>query len=409
MKNNTFKLERITPDDGGFWFFGYFDKYPWDVSGRYLLANRAEFMDRQPTADDKLIVGMVDRQDNNKFIKIGETSAWCWQQGCMLQWLNDGSGTKVIYNDRIDDKFVARIVDVFTGEKQTLCHPVYCISPDGKYALSVNFSRLDKERPGYGYAGAKDIFANEKHPENDGVWLIDIKKNTTKLIISVDQIVKSFNRPEMNDNANWFNHLLFSPDSRRFAFFHRWRRPDGWQTTHMFTADIDGQNIYPLNLEDMSSHYVWFADNKIINFANQHKGGWDYYEFTDQAGIVKAVGPDMLRGSDGHCSYSLDGKWMLTDDYPTPENNNMRSLYLVNLKKNKVFVLGKFYADPSLSAPTRCDLHPNWSRDCTKVCFDSIHEGARHIYIMDVHKLTSSKAKIRSRIYRNDVALVCEN
>jgi hypothetical protein len=383
-----FVTEKITPNDGGFWFFGYFDKYPWDVSGRYVLANRAEFMDRQPTAEDKLIVGMIDRQDNNKFIKIGETRAWCWQQGCMLQWLNDESGTKVIYNDRCGDKFVARIVDVVTGEKQTLCRPVYCLSPDGKYALSINFSRLDKERPGYGYAGVPDSFATEGHPENDGVWLIDIKKNTAKLIISVDQMVTTFNRPEMNDHANWFNHLLFSPDSQRFAFLHRWRRQDGWQTTHMFTADIDGQNIYPLNLEDMTSHYVWFDNDRMICFANQHSGGWDYYEFNDRTNEVKTVGPDKLRGSDGHCSYSTDSKWMLTDDYPTPENNNFRRLYLFNNQDRKLFELGKFYADPALPTPIRCDLHPNWSRDCTQVCFDSIHEGTRHIYIMDVSELT---------------------
>lgn len=382
-----YRIEKISPDDGGYWFFGYFDKYPWDISGRYVLANRAEFMDRQPTADDKLIVGMIDLQDDNKFIKLGETHAWCWQQGCMLQWLNDESGTKVIYNDRCGDKFVARIVDVVTGEKKTLCRPVYCLSPDGKYALSVNFSRLDKERPGYGYAGVSD--ANEDHPEDDGIWLIDIEKNTAKLIISVDQIVKTFNRPEMNDHANWFNHLLFSPDSRRFAFLHRWRMPAGGHLTHMFTADIDGTNIYPLNLDDMTSHYTWFADNKIIAFANQHSGGWDYYEFTDKTDIVKAVGPDILHGVDGHCSYSLDGKWMLTDDYPNSKNNNHRSLFLFNNCSRELSELGRFYADPSLATPTRCDLHPNWSRDCTKVCFDSIHEGARHIYLMDVNQLTS--------------------
>ena len=378
-----YKTEKITPDDGGNWFFGYFDKYPWDTSGRYVLANRAEFMDRQPTADDKLIIGMIDRQDNNKFIQLGETHAWCWQQGCMLQWLNDESGRKVIYNDRHSDKFVARIVDIFSRETNTICRPIYCLSPDGKYALSVNFSRLNKERPGYGYAGCIDEFENEKHPENDGIWLIDIKKNTAKLIISIDQIVKTFNRPAMNDNNNWFNHLLFSPNSKRFAFLHRWHMPEGGFLTHMFTADIDGTNIYPLNFEDMTSHYTWFGNDKIIAFANQHSSGWDYYEFTDQTSIVKQVGPEALHGLDGHCSYSLDSKWMLTDTYPDKKTNK-RSLYLFNNKSRKLFELGKFYADPGLSIPTRCDLHPNWSRDNTQVCFDSIHEGARHIYIMNV-------------------------
>lgn len=389
-----YKIEKISPNDGGNWFFGYFDKYPWDISGRYVLANRAEFMDRQPTADDKLIVGMIDRQDNNKFIQLGDTHAWCWQQGCMLQWLNDDSGTKVIYNDRIGDKFVAQIVDIVTGEKQTLCRPVYCLSPDGKYALSVNFSRLDKERPGYGYAGCIDEFKNENHPEKDGIWLIDIENNTAKLIISAEQIAKTFNRPEMNDNKNWFNHLLFSPDSKRFAFLHRWRRDDGWQTTHMFTADVDGQNIYPLNLEDMTSHYTWFDNNKIIAFANQYSGGWDYYEFTDQSDIVRQVGPKVLHGLDGHCSYSLDTKWMLTDTYPDKQSNE-RSLYLFNNKDRKLFELGKFYANPNLPTPTRCDLHPNWSRDSTQICFDSIHENTRHIYIIGVSHLT--KRSVDSR------------
>lgn len=84
--------------------------------------------------------------------------------------------------------------------------------------------------------------------------------------------------------------------------------PNGNHLTHMFTADIDGENIYPLNLEDMISHYTWFDNNKIIAFANRYVNGWDYYEFTDKTGIVKVVGPEILHGVDGHCSYSLDKK-----------------------------------------------------------------------------------------------------
>jgi len=196
------------------------------------------------------------------------------------------------------------------------------------------------------------------------------------------------NNADMLDVQNWFNHLLFSPDSRRFAFFHRWRTPDGWHLTHMFTANIDGSEIYPLNLEDMSSHYTWFDNDKIICFANQFEQGWNYYEFTDRSKRVKVIGEDFFKGEDGHCSYSNDHKWMLTDCYPTPDNDNMRSLYLMNLKKNEVFTIGKFWADPALPTPARCDLHPRWSRDCRTVCIDSIHEGFRAVYIIDVSELT---------------------
>jgi len=32
----------------------------------------------------------------------------------------------------------------------------------------------------------------------------------------------------------------------------------------------------------------------------------------------------------------------------------------------------------------RCDLHPRWSRQGTQVCFDSVHEGPRQMYVCDV-------------------------
>ena len=38
---------------------------------------------------------------------------------------------------------------------------------------------------------------------------------------------------------------------------------------------------------------------------------------------------------------------------------------------------------------TRCDLDPNWSRDGRSVCIDSIHEGSRQVYILDVSELTA--------------------
>ena len=34
-------LRRATPADGGEWFFGYYDKSPWDLSGKRFLALRA--------------------------------------------------------------------------------------------------------------------------------------------------------------------------------------------------------------------------------------------------------------------------------------------------------------------------------------------------------------------------------
>ena len=376
-------------------FFGYFDKFPWDKSERYLLCQYTDFEGRQPLPGEKLTLGLIDLQDNNTFIPLAESDSWCWQQGCMFQWLNDCDDT-VIYNDREGDHFVSRTLNIKTGEKKTLCRPVYCLSPDGRYAASVNFSRLDRERPGYGYPGAFDFSCDEPIPADDGIYIIDLKKNTSRLIVSVKEVTERFFRSDMTPGPGWFNHLLFSPSSSRLAFFHRWRLYDTdgtpkWHKTHMFTVNIDGSELHPLNLEDMSSHYTWVDDRKIINFSNRYLDGWQYHLFTDQSRQVETVAKDIFPG-DGHCSYSPDGKWMMTDSYPE-EGSWYRKLFLYDLEKKIPYEIGEFADDMSYPIPTRCDLHPNWSRSGRTVCIDALFEGIRQMYCIDVTPITAPNAR----------------
>jgi dipeptidyl aminopeptidase/acylaminoacyl peptidase len=46
--------------------------------------------------------------------------------------------------------------------------------------------------------------------------------------------------------------------------------------------------------------------------------------------------------------------------------------------------LGKFHSDEQFRGDIRCDLHPRWSPDGSTVSFDSVHEGDRQIYLVDV-------------------------
>ncbi|MBO7148951.1 MAG: hypothetical protein J6V93_03750, partial [Clostridia bacterium] len=74
------KPEIISPDDGYHYFFGYYDMRADDGSGRHLC-HRVSFIDKLPLHDDIAEVGYLE---NKKFIKIGETTAWNFQQGAML-------------------------------------------------------------------------------------------------------------------------------------------------------------------------------------------------------------------------------------------------------------------------------------------------------------------------------------
>ena len=126
----------------GHYFFGYYDKCPWDLTGRYLLSLQVKFKDTPPRPGDQARIGVVDLCAGDKWIPIAETSAWCWQQGCMLQWMGNKPEPTIIYNDYQNSRLVSVIKNIRSGETCTLPRPVYAISHDGNHALSLNFSGL---------------------------------------------------------------------------------------------------------------------------------------------------------------------------------------------------------------------------------------------------------------------------
>ena len=152
----------------GFHWFGYYDKLQFDPNCRRVLGMEVDFEGRSPRGEDLIKVGMVDLEDGDRWIELGETRSWCWQQGCMLQW-RPGSETEVLWNDREDDQFVCRVLDVESGKRRTLPRAVYTLSPDGKTAVSADFRRIEHMRPGYGYAGIPDPNRDLLAPEDAGI------------------------------------------------------------------------------------------------------------------------------------------------------------------------------------------------------------------------------------------------
>jgi hypothetical protein len=158
----------------GFHWFGYYDKLQFDPTSRYALCCRGSFEHRLPTAADTLEIGMVDTEGGDRWIPLADTRAWSWHQTCMLQWL-PGSDRDVIFNDRDGDKFVSYILDVKTRKRKKLGAPIYCVSPDARWALTTDFRRLGDVRPETGYAGVPDPNRDVAAPSNAGVWRVDLR------------------------------------------------------------------------------------------------------------------------------------------------------------------------------------------------------------------------------------------
>jgi hypothetical protein len=366
-------------------FFGYYDKCPWDTTGRYVLALEAGFSDRPPGPADIATVGMVDLAEGGRWTPLAETAAWNWQQGTMLQWLPSGAGRQIIYNAVQGDRFVSVVRDVHSGASRTLPRPIYAVSHDGRSALTLNFSRLHHCRPGYGYAGPPDPGFHHPAPQEDGIWWMDIEKGQSRQIISLGAVALLNPLASMAGAKHWFNHLQFNTDGSRFVFLHRWQGADVFRT-RMFTARPDGSDLYCVTDNEFVSHFDWRDESHILAWAYQQGEGVFFYLFTDLSREKEIVGRGVLT-VDGHCSYSPDRRWILTDSYPDAQNE--RSLLVFRPEDGTLVTIGRFYSPPGLAEDIRCDLHPRWNRDGTQVCVDSAHEGERQMYVIDVRDLVT--------------------
>ncbi|MEM6459799.1 MAG: hypothetical protein AAF710_10465 [Planctomycetota bacterium] len=375
------ELCELSPDDDANYFFGYYDKSPYDAVGRYALAGRAAFDDRMPTPDDVLTLGRIEtaaaRDGQPRFEPLAETTAWCWQQGTMLQWLPPGFDRHLVFNARRGDRFVAVVLDTHTRETRELPRPVYAVDPRGRYAVSLNFARLARSRPGYGYEGLADPHADDLMPADDGLWWVPLDGDAPRLILSVADAVALAPLDEHHGVEHWFNHAGVNPDGSRISLLHRWRRGDGGWKTRLLTVGPDGRDGRVVADCGYFSHYDWVDPRRIVGWTEYPGRGESYVVVPDGAEAFCLIDADRLDG-DGHMSLSPDRTLMLSDTYP--EAGRMRRLFLWGWPDGPYRELGRFFSPRPLREAIRTDLHPRWRRDGRAVCIDSAHAGRRAVY-----------------------------
>lgn len=367
-------------------WFGYYDKLEFDPTGRYVLGMEVDFEHRTPTPSDVIKIGMVDLADNDWWIELGTSSAWCWQQGCMLQF-RPGSKSEVFWNDREGDRYVSRVLDIETRQMRTIPHSIYALSPDGKTAIAPDFRRLGDVRPGYGYVGIADPNFDDPMPDDTGISRIDLETGEARQIISVAEIASlgKIPRPEPGIK-HYFNHLLFNQDGSRFIFLHRWRYPDGKRLTRMFTAAPDGTNIRILDDNGLTSHFIWRDPWHVLAFSKQPSHGARFYLFEDSdRRLVEVVGADAMQ-QDGHCTYLPGGEWIVNDTYP--DKDRLQTVYLYHVPTNRRITVGKFPSPAQYTGEWRCDTHPRHSPDGRSLVIDSpTPDAGRQLHLIDISKI----------------------
>ncbi|MEM9325406.1 MAG: hypothetical protein AAGA85_07115 [Bacteroidota bacterium] len=394
-------------------WFGYYDKLQVDPTGRFVLGCQVDSFYRSPTPTDQIRIGLIDLESNSRWTEIGKSSSWGWQQGCMLQWI-PGSREQIIWNDYSNDQFISKIFNSKTESLVEIPMPIYTLSSDGTFALSVNFARLQFFRPGYGYASRVPNSTWPKAPADDGIFKVDLVTGATQLILSLEEIAE-IARPQGSVTANfhWFNHLLISPDDKRFIFLNRSRpvanladmdeylranpvakdnKFSSRYVTRAMTATCDGSAVYPLVDSGMFSHFIWNGPQKICAWAVPNGGSTPaFFDFRDQSQEYAEVGAGVMTRN-GHNTYvpNTNYEWILNDTYPQGKER-LQELYLYHVPTKRKVTLGKFHSPTAFRGEWRCDLHPRCDQQGHRVYFDSTHQdGRRQIYSVDIRDIVTS-------------------
>ncbi len=403
-KDSNLPVRAITKGPNYHWF-GYYDKLQFDPGNRFVLCMQVDFEMRSPKKNDVIKLGYIDLQDSDKWVEFGESRSWGWQQGCMLQWI-PGADSKVIWNDRRENNFISIIKDLKTGEERIIDKAIYALSPDGVHAVGTDFSRIQNYRKGYGYPGGIDLYKSQNAPDKSGIYRINLKNGKSKLILSYKQISEIPNAgKDISGKWHYFNHLLVNTNGERFIFLNRWRdepipddilaNPEIYNkirnkyTTRMFTAGIDGSDVYLLDPSGKTSHFIWKDHEHVTAWTRPHGKENGFWEFMDKSTNIHQVGKGTMNVN-GHNTYlpGTSNEWILNDTYPQGTEREQVP-YLYNEKTNKRIDLGRFHEPKEYVGEWRCDTHPRASNDGKLICIDSTHGGdGRQMYLIDISSLS---------------------
>ncbi len=420
LSAGAYKATRIfeSPADAAY-FFGYFNTPQVSSDGSKLLALRVSRFDRVPEPEEVAEVGWFDLLDPARvFHKIGETRAFNWQQGSMLQFLGPDYLHRVIWNFFDGTRFAARIFDLLTGQTRDV-PAIYNLFPDGKAAVTVDFERHAWCRRGYSYGNIMKQEKNAPVVPGDAIHLVDLETGFSRPIINIENMMALNQHSTMEGATHYLEHTTVNPSGSHFAFLHRWRHNNGIHS-RLCVSLPDGSDIRVLNDSGRMSHFCWLDDTSLlgyggktnpINTLRSNKAivkilfkpllpiykrlvkdssrlsksltGDAYYIFdVNNPGSLKLVVPSM-RAEDGHPTMLPDGKSFITDTYARSALGQNPILLAVSLDDDAHVVLDELGSIPCHDeSPTRCDLHPRVANTTAGliVSIDTMDGGQRRTY-----------------------------
>ncbi|TYK38351.1 hypothetical protein ACTMKN_12335 [Bacteroides pyogenes] len=366
--------------------FGFHDCSTVSPDDTKLLVVKTSFDLRMPRPNESAEIGYYEInsiEEIGSYHKIDDTLSWNWHKGSREQWINNET---VIFNTFINGSLCSKSVNISTGKSIVHAYPIDSISPDGKIATTFSYERLELCMPGYGYPYQDDSYLNEEAPKGTGLYIFDLISGERKLIVSINDLLKTLPIEYHKGYTHFITHTEFSPDGRFVCFMHRWTQPTGnilKRRERLIVYELATKSFIELPSGLTASHYAWNNKHQII--ASVVLDGKCCHALFDIHDIkhTRIIAGDVLN-TDGHQSFINDNEF-ITDTYPDKRRNV--SIYRVNIEKNKATLLARVYSPKKFQTKDNkchiaCDLHPRMSYSKKYYSFDSPRTGKRSVYLV---------------------------
>ena len=348
-------------------FYGYYNKNIFSFNDENVIYHKVPIKNSQKS--EALIILYNLKTKKEKIIST--TKAWNWQQVSMLEWLNKSNDEFIFNNFNNSLGYVAEKHNIITGKIEVFNLPFYCINNDNSCFLSLNFERLQKLAPGYGYP----VKSSAKNLYEDGVWEYEFVTKSYSCLFNFIELLK-FLALESYKNSNlcYINHLEYLPDSNDFIFIFRTINKEGLFYSRLLKFNRDLNSFDLLIDSGHVSHFCWFSAQILFIYSTDNNGLKTYFYLNI---ITKKMTKydGKLMTEDGHPSFNYDKKFIINDTYPNHSRN--QSLYIYDNISKMRFSVEELFSPIKFFDENRCDLHPRWNNKHDTIAIDTTYTGKR--------------------------------
>jgi len=393
-----FKLDikQITfgPNNHFFGYIGHAGTIPWSQDGRYIVAMRTTFQDHMPGPSEPADIVLLDTQNDYAVEKVDESCGWNPQQGTMLYWNPTPGTSQFFFNDR--DPGTGKIFTVLydTETRTRLREYRYEDTPFGNSGVAqsggwfcgLNYARMARLRKVTGYVGTWDWTEGVDHPEDDGIFRVNIDSGEMEVAVSFAELAEAI-APTLDGgrvSALFINHTLWNRDDDRLYFYARagWDGNPGPKVNQPFTVDPERNNL-TLQPGFVGGHPEWEEGDRQ-HMIGHHEGKLVVYDTNAQKIVDHIATPNIIKNPSGDTALSPDGKWTVTG-YGIKDGHNEWAVYR---RTDGAWARTPRYDQrPYVKGELRSDPAPLWNRDGTQILFPSMTpDGSRQLHLITIRE-----------------------